>query len=70
MAQSPCEETSVYRRARDSRRALGTEGSSLKTGDGGAVRQMRTSLRYPYPIQESGSEKAAPLRDSGAWVVL
>ena len=26
---------------------------------------MRTSLRYPYPTLGSGSEKAAPLGESG-----
>ena len=31
----------------------------------GAVRRMRTSLRYPYPSFQSGSEKAAPLGKSG-----
>jgi hypothetical protein len=31
----------------------------------GAVRRMRTSLRYPYPTCRSGSEKAAPLGESG-----
>ena len=32
---------------------------------GGAVRQMRTSLQYPYPTAVSGSEKVAPLGVSG-----
>ena len=32
---------------------------------GGAVRLMRTSLRYPSPTFQSGSEKAAPLGESG-----
>ena len=32
---------------------------------GGAVRQMRTSLQYPHPTAVSGSEKAAPLGESG-----
>ena len=32
---------------------------------GGAVRQMRNSLRYPYPTAVSGGEKAAPLGESG-----
>jgi hypothetical protein len=30
-----------------------------------AVRRMRTSLRYPYPLVRLGSEKAAPLGESG-----
>ena len=36
----------------------------------GAVRQMRTSLRYPNPTLGSGSEKAAPLSQSGGAVGL
>ena len=36
----------------------------------GAVRPMRTSLRYPYPSCRSGSEKAAPLSESGAACLL
>ena len=32
---------------------------------GGAVRRMRTSLHHPYPTAVSGSEKAAPLCESG-----
>ncbi len=31
----------------------------------GAVRRMRTSLRYPNPTYRSGGEKAAPLAESG-----
>ena len=31
----------------------------------GAVRQMRSSLRYLYPTFVSGGEKAAPLGESG-----
>ena len=31
---------------------------------GGAVRQMRTSLCFPYPTAVSGGEKAAPLGES------
>jgi hypothetical protein len=31
----------------------------------GAVRRMRTSLRYPNPTCRSGNEKAAPLGESG-----
>ena len=31
----------------------------------GAVRRMRTSLRFPYPAEPSGREKAAPLGESG-----
>ena len=31
----------------------------------GAVRQMRTGLHSPYPVELSGSEKAAPLGESG-----
>ena len=31
----------------------------------GGVRQMRTSLRYPYPSLVSGGEEAAPLCESG-----
>jgi hypothetical protein len=32
---------------------------------GGAVKRMRTSLRYPKPGFRSGSEKTAPLGESG-----
>ena len=31
----------------------------------GAVRQMRTSLRFPHPARVSGGKKAAPLGESG-----
>ena len=34
-------------------------------GADGAVRQMRTSLRCPYPTYRSDSEKFAPLSESG-----
>ena len=33
--------------------------------NGGAVRQMQTSLQYPYPTAVSGRQKAAPLGESG-----
>jgi hypothetical protein len=44
-----------------------TRCASWKPGEagGGAVRRMRTSLRYPIPACRSGSEKAAPLGKSG-----
>ena len=31
----------------------------------GAVRQMRTSLQYPYPALGLGRQKSAPLGESG-----
>ena len=41
-------------------------GNRADTGmGGGAVRRMRTSLRFPYPAIISRSEKAAPLGKSG-----
>ena len=36
----------------------------------GAVRRLRTSLRYPYPIFGSGGQKAASLGESGGAVEL
>lgn len=35
------------------------------SSDDGAVRRMRTSLRYPNPGYRSGGEKAAPLGENG-----
>ena len=43
---------------------FGAESSS-EIAIGGAVRQMRTSLQYPYPALGSGRQKAAPLGESG-----
>jgi hypothetical protein len=37
----------------------------VHNGSWGAVRRTRTGLRYPYPTRHSGSEKAAPLGESG-----
>ena len=50
--------------------ALMTERLRLTLDEGqtprnGAVRRMRTSLRFPYPTLGSGSEEAAPLGESG-----
>ncbi len=36
----------------------------------GAIRRMRTSLRFPYPTHGSGSEEAAPLNESGGASLL
>ena len=39
--------------------------NAFARASGGAVRRMRTSLRYPSPTYRSDSEKAAPLGESG-----
>jgi hypothetical protein len=42
-------------------------GRSVRAG---AVRRMRSCLRYPYPSYRSCSEKAAPVGETGGACVL
>jgi hypothetical protein len=39
--------------------------NTFARASGGAVRQMQTSLCFPFPAPMSGREKAAPLGESG-----
>ena len=39
--------------------------NAFARASGGAVRRMRTSLRFPYPTRLSSSEETAPLGESG-----